>query len=156
MRPATITLGAALLVAGAALASAATDEQCVANAQRDRVFCRVDCQEEYFEAKDLCRNIAPACGARCRTERSGCMGPLVAALAACTDRCMASLQLAKSQCPPEEDSRREACVDLAEVEAFTCRDECRDRWRSNGTVRVGVKFCRDQFRICVRGCLPSK
>jgi hypothetical protein len=154
MRTLGLVLAAALVAAGALPAAASVDPQCILDAQARRKACHAECRNDYFEAKDLCRNVDPVCGANCRQQRTDCLAPLLASLDACLDDCQADLETAKGLCPPPGDPGRDACIDAAQVAAFICRDDCRERWRADPVVQLGRQFCREQFRACMRGCPP--
>ena len=44
---------------------------------------------------------------------------------------------------------------FAQVDAFTCRDNCREQWRLNGGT-AAVEVCRATFRECVKACPPAQ
>jgi hypothetical protein len=74
------------------------------------------------------------------------------ALEACVDGCRARLQVDKGSCPPVGDPGRDACVDAAQIQAFICRDDCREAWRNDPATVAGLANCREIFRGCVAAC----
>jgi len=162
---------ATTLLAGGGRADAGMDRTCLKNARQDHKDCIAQCQDDYRSARLVCRNIDPACGKACLAGRQACRdnadqilstgvlpdGSSLANCAGGTDACKATLQQAKqacgAPCQPTDLTCKE-CVDQAQIADFTCRDTCRDSWRTNATVIALLQACRDGFKQCVGQC-PS-
>jgi hypothetical protein len=54
-------------------------------------------------------------------------------------------------CAPTDQTCTD-CLDAAEVTAFTCRDGCRDGWRTDPRIVAMIKNCRNVFKSCVHAC----
>jgi hypothetical protein len=145
---ATMTLGLFLTIG---VGGAAADSQCMRDAKAARVECKVECDEDFTIARDLCRNIDPVCAAGCRLERDDCRSAVFGALDQCVDGCRVQLDLDRAGCP-KRGRNRDHCLDRAQVRAFVCRDECREELQ----VKNGLGACRDDFRACMAGCVVSE
>lgn len=146
---ATMTLGL-LLVVG--VGSAAADSPCMQDAKEVHGQCRMECDEDFVIARDLCRNIDPECAAGCRAESEACRAPVVAALEQCVDGCRDQLNTERAACP-RRGRGRDFCVDRANIRAFLCRDECRDGLH----VHEALQACRQDFNVCMNGCgIPTE
>lgn len=144
---ATMTLGLFLTIG---VGGAAADSQCMRDAKEARTECKVECDDDFVIARDLCRNIDPECAATCRGEREECRDAIFAALDHCVDGCRVQLNVERAACP-RRGRGRDGCLDRAQVRAFVCRDEC----RGDLQVRPGLNGCRDDFRACMAGCVVT-
>ena len=146
---ATITLGLFLTVG---VGGATAESECVQDAKAQRGECRVQCDDDFVIARDLCRNIDPECAAGCRSDHEACRAPIVAALETCVAGCRDQLNAERAACP-RRGRGRDFCLDRAQVRAFLCRDDCRESLQ----VRAGLKACRDALNGCMAGCgLPPE
>lgn len=147
-------LGAAVLLAltlpQPARAHGGADPQCIHQANADYNACKDVCKDTHKEQKALCRHLDPACVQACRDQRATCSGPFLDILEGCVDGCNAEFENDKAACPPVGDPARDACIDAAQLERFSCRDTCHE----NPTVRDGLKGCRRAFRDCIKTCHP--
>jgi hypothetical protein len=145
----TILLGLLLTVG---VGRAVADSECIQDAKEQRGQCRTACDEDFVIAKDLCRNIDPECAAGCRVEHAACRDGVIAELGTCVDACRVQLNADRGACP-KRGRGRDFCMDRAQVQAFLCRDECRDGLQ----VRRRLNGCRDDFRTCMTGCgIPTE
>ena len=145
-----LSLTAALTVVGAFGEASADQKMCVREAREMQTECRAACRDDFLTDKDLCRNIDPACGDGCRAAYSSCTAPFIDILTSCKDGCRATYLAERDTCPVAGDPDRDACVDEAQVRAFSCRDTCRE----NRDVRDGRRACRRARTLCVRACPP--
>ena len=111
---------------------------CVREAREIQTECRAACRDDFLTDKDLCRNIDPACGDACRTAYASCTAPFTEILTNCKDTCRTAYLSERDGCPIAGDPTRDACVDEAQIRAFSCRDTCRE----NRNVRDGRRACR--------------
>lgn len=130
------------------------DPVCIADAVAAKKDCKLRCKDDFLLAKDNCRNVDHACADGCRAQRGLCYDGPIAALEACLAQANADLEAAKTACrnqePPLDPVALDACIDLAQVTAFTSRDTCRE-----GLDREAIKLCRKAFHECMRGCPPA-
>ncbi len=154
MKTMRMLLSAAALwaIAAAPAFAGGADPACILDARNEHKECRNECKDDFLEDKDLCRSVDPACATDCREQRAECSGPFLDLLEACLDVCSAQLAIDKDNCPPQGDPARDACVDQAQLEAYSCRDVCRE----NPTVREGLKDCHKANRTCMRACPPPQ
>jgi hypothetical protein len=126
--------------------------RCRVGARRGYVRCLLACREDFQLAKDACLNRDHACVEECREERHECRAPILAALEAEIAACNATRDDAIATCRslhPPDSPELDACIDQAQVVAFRCRDEARER------ARPGLASCREGFRACVTACPPA-
>jgi len=133
-------LAAAALVFSAAPAFAAGS--CVRDAKRDAKDCSATCKEDFQTAKDACLNRDHACVEVCRADRSQCR--LDSGIDGLIDACNDSLEARRTQCLTDPDP--DHCIDLAQIDAFECRDKARE------LTKPLLKQCRKDFRDCARAC----
>jgi len=103
-------------------------------------------------AKDECRNIPHACAEACRTVRDNCVDDAMDELEICLSPCTTELSKARIDCRSLYSGNETAldhCIDIAQLTAFACRDECRESIR----VASALKQCGKAFRTCLKGCL---
>lgn len=125
--------------------------QCVQDAWDDFKECVSTCRETFQVIKDLCRNISHDCAEQCRQSLMGCIGSHLEELGACKEDCEDARDQAVLQCrqqyqgnPPAMDD----CIDTAQVQAFMCRDQCREQ----SQIRLHLRQCRQDFRSCIQAC----
>jgi hypothetical protein len=141
-----------LLSAGAARAVTA-NPQCVHDARQTKRACVATCQDNFTVDKDMCRNVNHDCADACRAGRATCVAPILDALSACLDTCQTALDAAKTDCRAQfakGTAERDACIDAAQVVAFSCRDACRE-----AVDHAALKQCRKIFHACVIACPPA-
>jgi hypothetical protein len=148
MRTVRTAIVIALVAGTATFAAAAADPVCLAAARDDAKTCRKACVETFQTDKDACRSVDHACAEACRAGRARCNEPFEEIVEACLGGCRTALEAAKAACPAPPGPERDACIDAAQLQAFTCRDGCRE----NQTVRDGVRNCRAAFRACMWHC----
>lgn len=143
---------------GGAVATAQADPACLAQSKETFKACRQQCSDDYTDDKFRCRNVEPSCGNACLAGREVCLEPINAILDTCLDGCKGTLQTTKQNdcnvpppCAPGDTACND-CVDAAQIDAFVCRDSCREDFRANHT--DDVKQCRAIFRACVHACPP--
>lgn len=144
-----LLLGLAALAVAAGTASSQTPppSECRLQAKDDHNICRQACREAFQVDKDNCRNCLHSFAEGCRASRAMCVDPFEETLEACLGVCRTEIKEDKIDCAPGDD----ACIDAAQLEAFGCRDLCRE----NQTVRDGIKNCRQIFRACMQQCPPA-
>jgi hypothetical protein len=151
---AIILMGACFLASSAV--SVTKNPECVRDATDARNDCVSACQESFRIAKDACRNVKHDCAEGCRAEYDSCIqnDPTLIELATCKADCQTTLETAKALCRdnhPAGSVERDTCIDTAQLAAFVCRDDCREKYNAG----PAVKACRDGFRTCVGNCEPS-
>jgi hypothetical protein len=126
--------------------------QCRIEAKVAYRACKAECREDFQVVKDACRNRDHECVEQCRADRRSCARPILdqleADIAACNVIRDGAIQVCKDLYL-EDDPLRDQCIDNAQVAAFVCRDEARER------ARPDLRECRLQFRGCVRACPPA-
>ena len=169
-----LVFGSALLTAvlGLGVARVHADPACKHQAIEDAKACKADCKDAFRDAKFTCLNVDPACGNPCLTAKLACLesvdeildtgvlpagGGTLANCADGTDGCKARLKDAKDACgaPCMSNPTCDTCVDGAQVDAFICRDDCRESWHQNTTVQALELSCRDTFKVCIGACQPA-
>ena len=147
----------AVTCVGGAVATAQADPACLAQSKETFKACRQQCGDDYKDDKFRCRNVDPGCGNACLAGREVCLEPIRAILDGCVDGCKETLRdykntICPAQCASDPDpvSCLDNCIDGAQVQAFICRDNCREDFRANHT--DDVKQCRAIFRACVHAC----
>ena len=157
MRYRSILSVAAVLVVSAAGRTAwgadDTTKQCVADAAAQYKIDRTAAQDVFKTAKDVCRNRDPVCAEACRTAHEGCVDVPEAAVESCMDICATTLSTARDDCKEsqaEDTPERKTCIDDAQVDAFKCRDACRDN-----ADRAALQECKTGFKACIQACAAS-
>ncbi len=148
-----MTVGIAFLLEQVLAAS--RNPECVQDAQEDYKDCIAVCREFMQVDKDLCRNVNHACAETCRDQYRGCVSPHLEALEACKNLCDQQRQEAVQVCREqhqEDQASLDDCVDQAQVEAFMCRDQCREQTQ----IRTRLIECRQQLRSCIQACPPAR
>jgi hypothetical protein len=123
---------------------------CVLDAKVELKDCKTGCTEDFQVAKDDCFNRDHACMEVCRARREECR--LATGIDADFAACRATLQGAKQRCRdtnPAGSPELDQCIDQAQVVAFQCRDDARER------ARRALKACRRAFRACAMACPPA-
>ena len=146
----------ALACVGGSAVIAQADPACLAQAKENFKGCRAQCSDDYKDDKFRCRNVDPACGNACLAGREVCLEPINSILDTCLEGCKSTLQGAKNDCGAPcapGDTVCDGCVDNAQIQAFVCRDNCREDFRANHT--DDVKLCRAAFRACEHACPPA-
>jgi hypothetical protein len=136
---------------------AAADEMikmCVNDANKEYKECRQYCLENMQSDKDSCRNIDHACAEACREGFDTCIGNPLNALDICKDVCMAELDADRQQCRlnfAAGTAALDTCIDQAQIDAFVCRDDCRESVHITSV----LKQCRKAERACIKACPPA-
>lgn len=126
---------------------AAYAHPCGREAKRDAQDCGAACKETFQLTKDTCLNRDHACVEQCRANRSQCR--LDTGFDANIDSCNDALEVDRKKCRvdnPTLGPDRDACIDLAQVKAFQCRDTARER------AKLALEQCRKGFRDCASAC----
>ena len=145
------------LGAAAAPASVSPSPSCVLQARQELQTCKAECINDFRNERFVCLNVEPGCGRECLGRRESCIEIATAPLDECIGGCRTTLQASKDSCARtcgENESCRDSCVDQAQVDAFVCRDNCHESFRTGGG-EAAVEACRQQFRGCVLGCPPA-
>jgi hypothetical protein len=128
---------------------------CIQDAQEDYKDCVATCREFMQVEKDLCRNVDHSCAETCREQYQGCVSPHLEALEACKAQCDQQRQQGVQGCREAHGGNQaqlDSCVDEVQVQAFVCRDQCRE-----GTqIRAILIDCRRELRSCIQACPPSR
>ncbi len=126
---------------------------CISDANQAAKDCKAGCVEASQLAKDTCVNRDHPCVESCRADRDACRAAPVADLNAALAVCNATLAGARATCRSlyaDGTPERDACIDQAQVVAFTCRRAARQ------VAKPLLKVCRSAFKLCVRtNCPPS-
>ena len=141
-----VLLGGILMVSPAL---ACTTAECVEDAKQDLMECVITCQEAFRVQKDVCRNINHDCADDCREEYEKCVIEPSGELALCKGDCNRDLEIGRAWCRANtkwgtED--RDKCIDLVQLRAFGCKDQCREN------VQVPLTQCWKEFRGCIKTC----
>mgnify|MGYP005833400481 CR=1 FL=1 len=134
--------------------AASRNPECVQDAQDEYKECIAVCRETMQVSKDLCRNVDHECAETCRQAYIDCIGPYIEALEACKDDCDAQREQDVQACRDEFGGNPAAlddCIDQAQVQAFMCRDRCREQTQ----IRARLTQCRQALRSCIQGCGPA-
>ena len=126
-------------------------QQCIREAAKDYQECRKGCQTDFKDAKDICRDVDHSCAVGCATGLEQCEEIPLTTLQSCKNNCNSTLDADKQNCRSQNPKGTEAldsCIDQAQVDAFLCRDECREG------VSGALQQCRVVFRTCIGAC-PS-
>ena len=160
----------ALMAAGLFLTPAIVraDATCILQAKTDYQSCKNDCRDTFRDDKFRCKNVDPACGNACLAGRETCLEPYLQTLTDCTDGCQATLQQGKQDCANQcgctlgsgcqssccdvANDCYNTCVDPKQVDAFVCRDNCREAFHLNTQLQENIKNCRASFHACVQAC----
>jgi hypothetical protein len=129
------------------------DPQCVEDAREAKKLCDAACREQYQVSKDECRNVDHDCAEACRAGRRACFDQPLADLQACVEGCNSTHETKRADCRAQFEAgtpERDQCIDQAQVEAFQCRDQCREN-----VGRAALKQCRKTFRACIGACPPA-
>jgi len=143
-----VVLFAGVMVASSAMALT-PDPECIAGARSDFASCVQGCKDDFREDKDLCRHINHDCAEGCRDAFESCVyGPLTN-LAQCKGGCDDDVTMGRAWCRGNTKwgtTERDKCIDLVQLRAFSCRDQCRE------DVQADLTKCRQEFRTCIHGC----
>lgn len=150
----------AFLVLGvsAVMAQTTSARTCVAAAREELQSCSSECINDFRNERFVCRNVEPGCGRECLGRREGCIETAGEPLAECLGVCQATLAGAKATCVSTcqgDQTCLDPCIDTAQVDAFTCRDDCREEFRAGGGP-AAIEVCRATFRECVKTCPPAQ
>jgi hypothetical protein len=149
----------------------AVDPVCVSQARSDFLSCKNDCRSTYRDDKFRCRNVDPTCGNACLAGRERCLEPYLQVLTDCVDGCNATLLQGKQDCATQcsctlgpncqsnccnaGNACYNTCLDPKQVDAFICRDNCREAFHTDTQLQDNIKNCRASFRACVQACPPA-
>ncbi len=159
MRGLAVFLMVTALVAGSVAIlpvsqAASRNPECVQEAQDQYSECIAVCRETMQVEKDLCRSVSHDCAEACREAFITCIGPHIAELETCKDTCHAEREQAVQDCRNQHGSdpaSLDNCIDQAQVNAFMCRDQCREQTQ----LRASLIQCRRQLRSCIQACPPA-
>lgn len=156
-----------ILALGSALTMAATEStteavapstrSCVLQAREDLQSCSAECINDFRNERFTCLNVEPGCGRECLGRRESCIEAASQPLVTCLTDCQNTLAQAKAACVTTcngDTTCLDGCIDQAQVNAFTCRDNCREAFRMS-TGPTEIEACRAAFRECVRACPPA-
>jgi hypothetical protein len=146
-----VVLFGGVLMASSVMAGT-TDPQCIAGAKSTFQSCVQDCQEDFREAKYLCRGLDPGCAETCWDAFESCVNPVLDELADCKALCNDDLESGTAWCREHTGWRNDArhkCVDWVQRCAFSCRDRCRESFQP------ALKACRETYRGCIETCKPT-
>jgi hypothetical protein len=148
-----------LLALGCSAAMAATPGRaCLLQAREDLQSCSGECVNDFRNERFTCRNVEPGCGRECLGHRESCIETASQPLVDCVTGCQNTLAEAKAACVTTcngDTSCLDTCTDQAQVDAFTCRDNCREEFHM-GPGPTEIESCRATFRECVRACPPAQ
>ncbi len=129
-------------------------KMCVIDANAEYKECRQYCLENMQVDKDSCRNIDHACAEACRAGFDTCIGNPFNVLDACKAACMLELDDTRKQCRENFAAGTwalDTCIDRAQIDAFVCRDDCRESIHIAGV----LKQCHKAERACMKACPPA-
>jgi len=153
---------ALLLLVGGSVVRA---NPCIDDARNTYGECKGQCKDDFNDARALCRNIDPGCFGACVDGRAECIDTAREPLTTCLDGCQATLHQHRLDCkassgcggttdPCSSNPAFIACMDPFQLDAFVCRDTCRDSFRLNLVAQAALKACNNGFRACRNSC-PS-
>jgi len=152
----TLAFGAAR--AETATAVTASGGACLLQARDELRSCSAECVNDFRNERFTCRNVEPGCGRECLGHRESCIETAGLPLVECLAGCQGTLAEAKAACVTTcggDAACLDTCTDAAQVDAFTCRDDCRESFRMSGGP-TEIEACRASFRECVRACPPAQ
>jgi hypothetical protein len=129
-------------------------KMCVIDANAEYKECRQYCLENMQVDKDSCRNIDHACAEACRAGFDTCIGNPFNVLDVCKAVCMSELDTTRQQCRlnfAAGTAALDTCIDQAQIDAFVCRDDCRESIHIAGV----LKQCHKAERACMKACPPA-
>lgn len=140
----------------ASVASAGTDPACAQAAAAQKKACKIQCMDEFQTSKFQCRGVDPTCGNPCLAGKIACVNTVTASRESCIADCDAQLQVDKATCSPappcKGDPTCDACVDAFQVQAFVCRDDCREAFNADPSTRAQLALCQSTFQACIKAC----
>jgi hypothetical protein len=143
--------------------------ECVVDARQDYRECKDSCKGDFLNAKAACRGVSPGCYLACRDGKLECIATAEQSLTSCLDTCKPPLVQARHDCKvscncgnvnvPDDGCGFNPCyidcINPAQAAAFTCRDNCRDAFRSDPDNQANIEACRSGFRACLDACPPA-
>jgi hypothetical protein len=162
---ATLAAAAILLLTGGGVARAG-GSQCIKDAKNTFNECKGQCVSDFNDSKAECRGIQPGCFQACLDARGDCIDAARQPLTSCLDGCQATLQTHHQDCknqygcggssdPCSTDANFIACMNPFQLDAFICRDGCRDTFKLNTTAQLALKACAKGFKTCIKACPSS-
>lgn len=166
MRAASLVATTSLLLLGGRVLATGGVKSCITDAKNTFVECKAQCTGDFNDARALCRGVAPGCFAACLEGRSDCVTaarqPLTLCLQGCEDTLSQHRQACKASCacggstdPCSTNACFIACMNPFQLDAFTCRDGCRDSFRLDTNAQAALKACAKGFKACVQSCPPA-
>jgi len=136
--------------------SFAMDPACKAAATAEKKACKAACIDDFHTSLFQCQGINPVCGNPCLAAKINCKQTVEASRDSCIADCDAQLQANKATCMPPPpcngDPACDSCVDAFQVQAFVCRDNCREAFNQDPTKQAELALCKSTFRACIRAC----
>lgn len=123
---------------------------CIGDAKGQYKDCKADCKETFQVAKDACLDRDHDCVEVCRADREQCR--IDSGFDGLLDACENAFAAARQQCKNTTTAgtpQRDACIDVAQVAAFQCRDNAREATKGK------LKQCRRDFQACASACPPG-
>jgi hypothetical protein len=157
---------ASLLFLGGVLGRPSEAGECISDAKATYADCKSQCKSDFTDARGLCRGVSPGCFAACVDGRQACVDaakqPLTDCLQGCDDTLHQDRQTCKGNCgcggandPCSGNACFIACMNPFQLQAFTCRDGCRDSFRLDANAQAALKACARGFKTCVKSCPPA-
>jgi len=161
---ARLAAAAVLLLTGGGVAYAGSE--CIKDAKNTFNECKGQCKSDFDGARAECRGIQPACFEACLDARGDCIDAARQPLTTCLDSCQATLQSHRQACktssgcggssdPCHTNANFIACMNPFQLDAFICRDGCRDQFKLNTAAQAALKACATGFKGCVTSCPPA-
>jgi hypothetical protein len=163
---ARLVAAAILLLLGGGAARANGNGQCIKDAKNTFTECKGQCKGDFDDARALCKNVSPGCFEACLDGRAECVDTARQPLTTCLDGCEATLHQHRLDCkassgcggsgnPCSSNASFIACMNPFQLDAFTCRDGCRDSFRLDTGSQAALKACAKGFKTCVKSCPPA-
>ncbi len=122
--------------------------RCLAEAARTKRSAVATCNQTANTARSACFDKDATCVQSCRDTRTTCGQPTQATLAAALESCENTRRTAGATCEATTPvgSERQACIQIADANAFVCRDDARE------AAAPGLTACEKAYVPCVRSC----
>jgi len=155
--PILMFLSAVLLLTSGEL-FAQTIKECVTQARKEGTACKDICNQTKDDAIVNCQVPDGDCGDACKAAYAGCSDPFENSRESCLDTCDTTFETSRETCATQcsctlsSDCASSACFGACVFAPAVERAVCRVLCYRNGTVKAGLRACRQALRLCARTC----